>query len=102
MGPGPLRADLSRRQRITLDGALSASFQADREYRNAMLDWHAFATIEPADLEALLSTKLNDFDFGPRREITFPMLGDGIFAQHGAAWGGNCYEHRFRTSTTRT
>jgi cytochrome P450 len=23
---------------------------------------------------------------GPRRDITFPMFGDGIFAQEGAAW----------------
>jgi len=37
-------------------------------------------------LEALLSTKFKDFDFGRRRDITFPMLGDGIFTQEGAAW----------------
>jgi cytochrome P450 len=27
-----------------------------------------------------------DFDMGPRRAITFPMFGDGIFTQQGAAW----------------
>lgn len=46
----------------------------------------AFDTIDPANLEALLSTKSKDFDFGRRRDITFPMLGDGIFTQEGAAW----------------
>lgn len=46
----------------------------------------AFDTIDPANLEALLSTKFRDFDFGRRRDITFPMLGDGIFTQEGAAW----------------
>ena len=46
----------------------------------------AFDTIDPANLEALLSTKFKDFDFGRRRDITLPMLGDGIFNQQGAAW----------------
>lgn len=27
-----------------------------------------------------------DFGMGPRRDITFPMFGDGIFTQEGAAW----------------
>ena len=46
----------------------------------------AFATIDPANLEAMLATKSEDFDFGRRRDITFPMFGDGIFTQEGAAW----------------
>lgn len=46
----------------------------------------AFDTIDPANLEAVLSTKSKDFCFGRRRDITFPMLGDGIFLQEGAAW----------------
>ena len=29
---------------------------------------------------------LLDFGMGPRREITFPMFGDGIFTQEGSAW----------------
>jgi cytochrome P450 len=27
-----------------------------------------------------------DWDFGPRRKITFPLFGDGIFTQEGPAW----------------
>ena len=46
----------------------------------------AFDTIDPANLEALLSTKFEDFGFGRPQDITFPMLGDGIFTQEGAAW----------------
>ncbi len=46
----------------------------------------AFDTIDPANLEALLSTKSKDFCFGRRRDLTFPLLGDGIFLQEGAAW----------------
>ena len=46
----------------------------------------AFATIDPANLEALLSTKSKDFTFGRRRDITLPLLGDGIFVQEGPDW----------------
>ncbi|MCJ1388136.1 hypothetical protein MMC18_000981 [Xylographa bjoerkii] len=46
----------------------------------------AYGTIEPVNLEAILSSKFNDFGFGLRRHIFFPLLGDGIFTQEGAAW----------------
>ncbi|MCJ1402001.1 hypothetical protein MMC11_005220 [Xylographa trunciseda] len=46
----------------------------------------AYGTIEPVNLEAMLSSKFNDFGFGLRRHIFFPLLGDGIFTQEGAAW----------------
>ncbi|KAF2668755.1 cytochrome P450 alkane hydroxylase [Microthyrium microscopicum] len=45
-----------------------------------------YATMEPANLEALLSTNFNDYSMGPRREVFFPMFGDGIFTQDGQAW----------------
>ncbi|RHZ64669.1 hypothetical protein CDV55_104368 [Aspergillus turcosus] len=34
----------------------------------------------------MLSSKFSDWDNGPRRAITFPMFGDGIFTQDGDAW----------------
>ncbi|KAK8035337.1 hypothetical protein PG993_010332 [Apiospora rasikravindrae] len=46
----------------------------------------AYGTVDPENLEAILSTKFQDFDNGPRRDITFPMFGDGIFTQDGEAW----------------
>ncbi|PVH90348.1 cytochrome P450 alkane hydroxylase-like protein, partial [Periconia macrospinosa] len=46
----------------------------------------AYGTIEPANLEAILATSFKDFGMGPRRAITFPMFGDGIFTQEGADW----------------
>lgn len=63
----------------------------------------AYGTIEPANLEAIFSTSCNgtpvpntlhhtktyrllDFGMGPRRAITFPMFGDGIFTQEGQQW----------------
>ncbi|KAF6226498.1 hypothetical protein HO133_009364 [Letharia lupina] len=46
----------------------------------------AFGTIEPRNLEAMFSTRFADFGYGLRRQIFFPLLGDGIFTQDGAAW----------------
>ncbi|MCJ1243115.1 hypothetical protein MMC30_000312 [Trapelia coarctata] len=70
------------------------------------LGTRAFGTIDPENLEAMLSTRSNgllaisppqsrkfetliqalDFGFGLRRSVFFPLLGDGIFTQDGAAW----------------
>ncbi|KAK4446132.1 cytochrome P450 alkane hydroxylase, partial [Podospora aff. communis PSN243] len=46
----------------------------------------AYGTLDPANIEAILSSKFEDWSFGPRREIAFPMFGDGIFTQEGEAW----------------
>ncbi|KAI1779447.1 cytochrome P450 alkane hydroxylase [Hypoxylon cercidicola] len=54
--------------------------------RQVLLGITAYDTAEPANLEAILSSKFNDFGNGPRRAITFPMFGDGIFTQEGEAW----------------
>jgi cytochrome P450 len=35
---------------------------------------------------ALAYIKSADWSFGPRRQIAFPMFGDGIFTQEGPAW----------------
>ncbi|KAK5203419.1 hypothetical protein LTR47_010348 [Exophiala xenobiotica] len=50
------------------------------------LGTRAFGTIDPANLEAILSTNFKDYSMGLRRAITFPMFGDGIFTQEGPAW----------------
>ncbi|KAJ5984237.1 hypothetical protein N7481_006336 [Penicillium waksmanii] len=46
----------------------------------------AFGTIEPRNLEAMMSSQEKDFGFGLRRQIFFPLLGDGIFTQEGEPW----------------
>ncbi|KAL2039296.1 hypothetical protein N7G274_007964 [Stereocaulon virgatum] len=46
----------------------------------------AFGTIDPKNLEAMFSSRFSDFGYGLRRQICFPLLGDGIFTQDGAAW----------------
>ncbi|KAN0116903.1 cytochrome P450 monooxygenase [Hyaloscypha variabilis] len=50
------------------------------------LGTQAFNTIDPLNLQAVLSTKFDDWGFGPRRNITYPLFGDGIFTQEGLAW----------------
>jgi hypothetical protein len=67
------------------------------------LGTQAFGTIDPENLQAVLSTKFDgkeqlsvlgnaeklisvDWGFGPRRKITYPLFGDGIFTQEGQAW----------------
>lgn len=46
----------------------------------------AFGTIEPRNLEAILSDNFQDYSMGPRRKVMFPFFGDGIFTQEGADW----------------
>lgn len=50
------------------------------------LGTRAFGTIEPRNLEAILSSNFQDWSFGLRREVMFPLFGDGIFTQEGDAW----------------
>ncbi|GME24196.1 n-alkane-inducible cytochrome P450 [Neofusicoccum parvum] len=43
-------------------------------------------TIDPENVEAILSTQFKEFGLGVRRATFFPLLGDGIFTQDGRAW----------------
>ncbi|KAJ4514742.1 hypothetical protein HRR75_004106 [Exophiala dermatitidis] len=60
--------------------------QAGNTLQQVFLGTSAFGTIEPANLEAILSTNFKDYTMGPRRDITYPMFGECIFNQEGAAW----------------
>lgn len=46
----------------------------------------AFGTIEPRNLEAILSSNFEEWSLGPRRKVMFPLFGDGIFTQEGRDW----------------
>ena len=50
------------------------------------LGTQAFGTIEPRNLEAILSTNFQDYCMGARRKVMLPFFGDGIFTQEGTAW----------------
>jgi len=80
--------------------------QTGNTLKQVFLMTPAYGTVDPANIGAILSTKFEgewgrgcdrewmstywvlwpDWSFGPRREITFPMFGDGIFTQEGEAW----------------
>lgn len=45
-----------------------------------------YFTTDPDNVEAILSTHFEDFDLGSRRLASFPLLGEGIFAQDGPSW----------------
>ncbi|KFZ23149.1 hypothetical protein V502_02370 [Pseudogymnoascus sp. VKM F-4520 (FW-2644)] len=55
-------------------------------YKRVFLGTPAIRTADPANIAAILSSNFKDFGYGRRREMTFPLLGDGIFSQDGAAW----------------
>lgn len=50
------------------------------------LGTQAFGTIEPRNLEAILSTNFQDWSMGSRHRVMYPFFGDGIFTQEGADW----------------
>jgi cytochrome P450 len=50
------------------------------------LGTQAFGTIEPRNLEAILSTNFQDWSMGSRHKVMYPFFGDGIFTQEGADW----------------
>ena len=54
--------------------------------KQVLLGFTSYNTADPANMEAILSTHFKDWTFGPRRDITFPMFGDGIFTQEGESW----------------
>jgi cytochrome P450 len=58
--------------------------QTGNTLEQKFLGTRAYGTIEPANVEAILSTE--SAGKGPRREIVLPMFGDGILTQEGAAW----------------
>lgn len=45
-----------------------------------------YMTIEPANVEAILSTRFEDFGLGSRRGALLSFLGEGIFTQDGHLW----------------
>ncbi|KAL9066240.1 MAG: hypothetical protein Q9161_007697 [Pseudevernia consocians] len=51
-----------------------------------MLGAMGYTTIDPKNLEAMLSTRFEDFGMGSRRGALLPFIGEGIFTQDGTAW----------------
>ncbi|KAL9109660.1 MAG: hypothetical protein Q9227_005698 [Pyrenula ochraceoflavens] len=55
-------------------------------FEQNLLGARGIDTVEPRNIEALLSTQFNDFGLGLRPPTFYPLLGSGIFTQDGAQW----------------
>ncbi|KAK4101894.1 cytochrome P450 [Parathielavia hyrcaniae] len=55
-------------------------------YQYLLIGPRAYHILHPKNVEALLSTNFRDYGFGCRPAVFAPLLGNGIFAQEGAAW----------------
>jgi len=42
--------------------------------------------MDPENIEVMLSSRFEDFGFGPRRAAFYALLGEGIFNQEGPPW----------------
>lgn len=45
-----------------------------------------FFTTDPDNIQAILSTRFEDYGLGSRRLTSFPLLSENIFSQAGSAW----------------
>jgi len=50
-------------------------------FEQSLLAERGIDTIDPENIEAILSTQFKDFGLGDRRACFFPLLGEGIFTQ---------------------
>ncbi|KAK5656059.1 hypothetical protein OQA88_5198 [Cercophora sp. LCS_1] len=55
-------------------------------FQQHLLGARAIGTIDPANIEAVLSTNFKDYNLGLRTPTFSPLLGNGIFTQDGAEW----------------
>ena len=59
---------------------------AGSTHAQLLLGARAINTIDPENIEAILSTQFKDFSLGAREKNFGPLLGHGIFTQNGAEW----------------
>ena len=55
-------------------------------HEQLLLGSRSINTIDPENIEAILSTQFKDFGLGAREQNFRPLLGRGIFTQNGAEW----------------
>ncbi|GIZ49188.1 hypothetical protein CKM354_001222300 [Cercospora kikuchii] len=76
---------------------LKKGWQASKRKRLlAMFDQYfdalkGYATMDPANIETILSTQFVDFHLGPRNAAMKAMIGEGIFTQDDHAWKHSRY-----------
>ncbi|OAA53511.1 Cytochrome P450 [Niveomyces insectorum RCEF 264] len=87
----PLALDLVVRQYAILAGA--RTFEELTPYvalaptcRVHFFGLTGYSTTDPANVQAILSTRFGDYGLGSRRLAAHPLLEEGIFSQDGRAW----------------
>lgn len=86
----PFALDLLKRQYDALPSGRLLEFQT--RYMNIAptlridILGEGYIITDPINIEAILSTRFEDFGLGSRRIGLMPLLGEGIFTQDGSAW----------------
>ncbi|KAG7042628.1 cytochrome P450, partial [Colletotrichum scovillei] len=86
----PFALDLLKCQYDALPGGRLLEFQT--QYMNIAptlridILGEGYIITDPVNIEAILSTRFEDFNLGSRRMGLMPLLGEGIFTQDGPAW----------------
>ncbi|OQD80985.1 hypothetical protein PENANT_c030G04537 [Penicillium antarcticum] len=70
---------------LTCSSKLSMS-QSGNTFEQKLLFARGIDTIEPQNIEAILSSQFSDFDLGLRPVHFDPLMGSGIFTQDGEQW----------------
>ena len=65
---------------------ISVLERAGSTHAQLLLGSRAINTVDPENIEAILSTQFKDFSLGAREQNFRPLLGHGIFTQNGASW----------------
>lgn len=65
---------------------LSIVEESGTTFEQNLLGARGIDTVEPQNIEAILSKQFTEFGLGLRRPTFFPLLGSGIFTQDGAEW----------------
>ena len=87
----PLSLDLLKRQYDIICSnhafeGLTPYFSIAGTCRIQLFGQTGYFTTDPQNIEAILSTKFEDYNLGSRRLAFLPLLGEGIFTQDGPAW----------------
>jgi cytochrome P450 len=88
----PFAIDVLKRQYDALPSQRLLAFQSQYienlglNMKLMLFGQAGYLTTDPKNIEAVLSTRFEDFGLGSRREGLPPLLGEGIFTQDGRAW----------------
>ncbi|KAF2197371.1 cytochrome P450 [Delitschia confertaspora ATCC 74209] len=75
----------AREERI-LAFFLTVVEESGTTFEQSLLGARGIDTIDPENIEAVLSKNFDDYGLGLRKPHFFPLMGSGIFTQDGAEW----------------